>query len=73
MRHNNAGGVTAGQVPHNSSNVRVVTAGQAPHNSSTVNNTTNTCAHSADDVFIHCPLQVKMNISYTWINRWPSA
>ena len=34
--HNNVGGVTAGQAPHNSSNVGVVTAGQAPHNSSNV-------------------------------------
>ena len=32
-RHNNVGGVTAGQVPHNSSNVGGVTAGQARHNS----------------------------------------
>ena len=30
-RHNNVGGVTAGQVPHNSSNVGVVTAGQVGH------------------------------------------
>ena len=33
-RHNNAGGVTAGKAPHNSSNVGVVTAGQVGHNSS---------------------------------------
>ena len=33
-RHNNVGGVTAGQVPHNSSNVGVGFAGQVGHNSS---------------------------------------
>ena len=31
---NNDGGVTAGQAPHNSSNVGVVTTGQVGHNSS---------------------------------------
>ena len=36
-RHKNVGGVTAGQVPNNSSNVGVVTAGQVGHNSSCVN------------------------------------
>ena len=30
-RHNNVGGVTAGQAPYNSSNVGVVTAGQVGH------------------------------------------
>ena len=35
-RHNNVGGVTAGQAAHNSVNVGVVTAGQAAHNSSNV-------------------------------------
>ena len=29
--YNNVGGVTAGQAPHNSSNVEVVTAGQVGH------------------------------------------
>ena len=36
-RHNNVGGVTAGQVRHNSSNVWGVTAGQVRHNSSRYN------------------------------------
>ena len=38
-RHNNVGGVTAGQAPHNSRNVGVVTAGQVGHNSSIHNPT----------------------------------
>ena len=38
--HNNVGGVTAGQSPHNSSNVGGVTAGQSPHNSSNVGGVT---------------------------------
>ena len=36
-RHNNVGGVTAGQTRHNSSNVGSVTAGQVGHNSSVYN------------------------------------
>ena len=36
-RHNNVGGVTAGQARHNSSNVGCVTAGQVGHNSSSCN------------------------------------
>ena len=39
--HNNVGGVTAGQAPHNSSNVGVVTAGQVGHNSSVTNRSIN--------------------------------
>ena len=39
-RHNNVGGVTAGQVGHNSSNVGGVTAGQVGHNSSNVGGVT---------------------------------
>ena len=36
-RHNNVGGVTAGQARHNSSIVGGVTAGQVGHNSSNYN------------------------------------
>ena len=36
-RHNNVGGVNAGQARHNSSNVGGVTAGQGRHNSSVCN------------------------------------